>query len=208
MNSVVLLALLITVLATALLILYVQKLPPTARFRRPRGGVIRDAEFGLAELTLPPGWRPDPTLNEGAPLQAVDPLRDRYILIMSEARDDFDPAMGIEEHSACTRELLTSSVRLLATRGPDYRQVAGFNAIQYEIDAMHDSTRITYLHTTIAGRRAFHQVITWAPRSRYDRSIFEELLDGFREPPGPEPNLLSPEPEPMHVNPASEYDVH
>jgi hypothetical protein len=199
---------LITVLATAILILYAET-RHGVWFRRPaRGGVLRDTVFGMAELTLPSGWRPEPDLNEQAPIQAADPLRGRYVVIISEARDDFDPAMGIEQHSVDTRDTLTSSLRLLTTCGPVRREVAGFEAIQFEIEAVHDFTRIRYLHTTIGGRRAFHQVIAWAPYSRYDRRVFEKLLEGFREPPGPEPSLLVSERLPVHVVPTSSYDVH
>jgi hypothetical protein len=130
------------------------------------------------------------------------------VVIISEARDDFDPAMSIEQHSVDTRDTLTASLRVLTTCGPTRREVAGFEAIQYEIEAVHDFTRIRYLHTTIGGRRAFHQVIAWAPYSRYDRRVFEELLEGFRELFGPEPSLLVSKQLPVHVVPTSSYNVH
>ena len=47
--------------------------------------------------------------------------------------------------------------------------IGGYDALQYQIEGFYQQTRIKYLHTTIAGRRAFHQVLAWATYSRYDR---------------------------------------
>ena len=81
----------------------------------------------------------------------------------------------------------------------------------YEIEGFFQQTRIKYLHTTIAGRRAFHQVLAWATHSRYDRESFERVLNGFSELP----DLLTAAKaaptvpaEPLHVTPASRYEVH
>ena len=59
--------------------------------------------------------------------------------------------------------------------------------MQFEIEGFHDNTWLKYLHTTVEGKRAFHQVIGWATQSRYSREVFEALLDGFAELPGPDP---------------------
>lgn len=175
---------------------------------RRRGAVLGDSELGLAQVRLPAGWIPATDLNEGSWLQALDPLRNRYLIVISESRDDFDPLMDAQEHSSRTRAALAASVRLLAVRGPTERQVGGFRAIQYELDALTDRTMLTYLHTTVEGRRAFHQVLTWATRSWFDRAIFERLLDGFIEQPGPEPRTEPIQDTPVEVRANSRYEVH
>ena len=175
---------------------------------RRRGAVLGDSELGLAQVRLPPGWIPATDLNEGSWLQALDPLRNRYLIVISESRDDFDPQMDAHEHSSRTRAALAASVRLLAVRGPSERQVGGCKAIQYELDALTDRTMLTYLHTTVEGRRAFHQVLTWATRSWFDRAIFDALLDGFVEQPGPEPRTHPIQDSPVEVRVTSRYEVH
>lgn len=178
--------------------------------RRPtrHPGLLQDDVAGLAELALPAGWRPSRTLNEMAALQATDPLRGRFAIVISESRDDFEPAMDVNEHSARTRALLSSSVEVIAVRGPVRREIAGFDAVQYELDARHDMRLITYLHTTIAGDRAFHQVLGWAPRSRYDRASFDALMAGFREMAGGERMPAPRASLPLHVTPMSRFSVH
>jgi hypothetical protein len=162
----------------------------------------------MAQMNLLPGWIPATDLNDGSWLQALDPLRNRYVIVISESREDFDPEMNAQEHSLRTRGSLASSVRVLAVRGPQERQVAGFRAIQYELDALSDRTLITYLHTTVEGRRAFHQVLAWGTRSWFDRPTFERLLDGFVELPGPDPRPQPIQQTPIEVPVTSRYDVH
>ena len=175
---------------------------------RRRGAVLGDSELGLARVVLPPGWLPATDLNDNSWLQALDPLRNRYLIVISESREDFDPEMDAQEHSSRTRASLASSVRLLAVRGPEERQVNGFRAVQYELDALTDRTLVTYLHTTVEGRRAFHQVLTWATRSWFDRATFERILDGFSEVAGPDPRPQPVQVASVEVPVTSRYQVH
>jgi hypothetical protein len=199
---------LITVFAIACLITVWPRVRRSTGIARPAGGVLRDVVLGYAELTLPRGWRPATGLNDASPLQAVDPIQGRYLLVLSEARADFESSIDVHEHSIRTRDILGQSVRLLDVRGPQEREVGGFRAVQYELDAAYDSTFLTYLHTTVEGRRAFHQVLAWSTHSRYDRDTFERLLDGFVELPGPDiprPTFMSTAPP---IKSSSRYEVH
>jgi len=179
-----------------------------AGVRPPLNTILTDTELGLAQVALPFGWLPGRNLNDSSWLQAVDPLRNRYFVVISESREDFDEPMDLREHSARTRRELATGVRVLAVRGPEERQVNGFRALQYELDASTDLTLVTYLHTTIEGRRAFHQVLAWATRSWYDRAIFERMLDGFEEVSGPDPRPIPVQEAPVEVPVTSRYDVH
>ena len=203
-----LLATLVTIFVIAWLTASWPELWRVPRVLRRRGAVVGDSELGLAQVRLPAGWVPVNDLNDGSWLQAVDPLRNRYLIVISESREDFDPAMDAQEHSSRTRASLAASVRVLAVRGPEERQVSGFRAIQYELDALSDRTLITYLHTTVEGRRAFHQVLTWATRSWFSRPVFERLLDGFTEQAGPDPRPQPMQESPVEVPVTSRYDVH
>jgi hypothetical protein len=173
----------ITILALTLLFRYWPAIRDLARFKG-RAAMLRDNGFGYAQVSLPPRWRPTARLNDQAMLQATDPILSRHVIVLSEPRDDFEPSLKLEEHAAMTLETLAASVQVIQVRGPDRRDVDGVPAIQYELEAYHDRARLKYLHTTIAGNRAFHQVLGWAPRSKYNRAAFEQLLDGFEELPG------------------------
>lgn len=162
-----------------------------------RTPIVRDRAFGLCELYLPDGWRPGRDLNERAGIEAIDPLHSRYVWIISESRNDFDARMGLEEHSASTRESLLEGLHGVSEKGPEHVTVSGFPAVQFEIEAVYKMIELKYLHTTIGGRRAFHQVLAWSTRSGYDRQLFDKVLQGFRETPGPDPEPREHPPEPM-----------
>ena len=201
---------LITLSAGALAVHYKERLRRFVPGRQKDARVLVDQSLGLARLELPDGWRQAQDLNETASIEAINALHGRHVIIISDSVDDFVPEMTVYEHSANTRNELTSSIQLISCTGPERRMVGGFDALQYEIEGFFQQTRIKYLHTTIAGHRAFHQVLAWATYSRYDRQSFERLLNGFSEPADlqTEAKAAPPMLEPLHVVPASRYEVH
>jgi hypothetical protein len=180
-------AILVVAVTVSFIILYKDRLRFVARWRRPAGQVLVDDELGLARLHLPAGWRAAHGLNEGAGLQAIHPLRGRHVIVISESLEDYALGVTVHEHAEITRNLLTRGIRVMKITGPQVRAVAGGQAVQYEIEGFHDNTWLRYLHTTVAGRRAFHQIIGWSTESQYERAVFEAMLDGFEELPGPDP---------------------
>jgi hypothetical protein len=178
----------------------------------PATNVLVDQAMGLARLELPEGWRPAKDLNDAASIEAVHSFFGRHVIVISDAIEDFVPEMTVYEHSVNTRAELTNSIRLISCSGPERRTVGGFAAVQYEIEGFYQQTRIKYLHTTVAGQRAYHQVLAWATHTRYDRQIFERLLNGFGELPDLETAIKSTPPlsaeQPLHVVPVSDYEVH
>ena len=176
---------------------------------RASSRILVDRAFGLSRLELPDGWRAARDLNESASIEAMHALYGRHVIVISDALEDFVPDMTMLEHSANTRLELTNGIRLIACSGPERRIVAGFESIQYEIEGFFQQTRIKYLHTTIAGQRAYHQVLAWSTHSRYDRTAFEGVLDGFAELPDIETAArLDPAPLTHHVVPTSQYEIH
>jgi hypothetical protein len=201
---------LITLSAGALAVHYKERLRHFVPRRHSDPRVMVDQSLGLARLELPDGWRPAHDLNETASIEAVNALHGRHAIVISDAVEDFVPEMTVFEHSSNTRQELTGNIQLISCTGPERRMVGGFVALQYEIEGFFQQTRIKYLHTTIAGDRAFHQVLSWATYSRYDRESFERLLNGFSELPDLQTAVKAApvQREPIHVTPASRYEVH
>jgi hypothetical protein len=171
--------------------------------------VLIDRVLGLARLELPDGWRAASDLNEAASIEAMNAQHGRHLIVISDAVEDFVPEMTLYEHSLNTRAELTNSIRVVACRGPERRTIGGFESVQYEIEGFFQQTRVKYLHTTIAGRRAYHQVLAWSTYSRYDRTAFDGVLSGFTEVPDLHSVTRDIEPDPCpHIVPVSQYDVH
>jgi len=171
-----------------------------AMWRARRSGILEDVDLGLARVRLPSGWRPARFLNDGASLQAIHPVMGRYLIVISESLADFVDDLDVAEYSARTIGTLTGGFRVLACSDAEERRVGAFSARQVELEAICDGTLITYLHSTIKGTRAVHQVIGWATRSKYSRPVFDSLVDGFVELPGPPPesfrDATAPQEEP------------
>lgn len=170
-----------------------------AAWRRSPSGVLEDTDLGFARIGLPSGWKPGRLLNVSASLQAVHPIQRRYLIVISESREDFDHTMTLAAHATETVNRLTSGLRILASRGPVDAHVAGFPARQFELETLQGKALVTFLHTTVEGARAWHQVVCWAPRSQYSRSVFDSMLEGFAELPGPAPRPLDAPPAPLRL---------
>jgi hypothetical protein len=178
-----------------------------ASWTRRGGPVLVDRAFGLASMSLPKGWRAARRLNEAAGVEAINPLLGRHLILISESRADFCAGMTALDHAAVTVHALASSLHLLSVSAPSTRRVGRFDATQVEIEGFREQAHIKFLHTTIAGDRAFHQVITWAAFSRYDRRVFDRMLDGFSERPGPAPEVAT-RAMPVAPTPDDTYTVH
>lgn len=171
-----------------------------ASWRRPPSGVLEDTELGFARIGMPAGWRPGRFMNASAALQAIHPVQHRYLIVISESREDFDHTMTLASFAAQTVNTLTGGLRILASRGPIDTEVAGFPARQFELDTLNPGGGlVTYLHTTIEGSRAWHQVVCWATRSRYSRPVFDRMLGGFEEVAGPAPRPFDAGPAPLRL---------
>ena len=182
--------------------------PPTMSFRRSRATVVTDGDLGYAQLRLPAGWRRAHSLNEQAAVQVSDPQHQRFAVVISESREDFDPGVDLSDHAARSLTQLSDSLRLIAINGPVDVTIGGCRAIQFEIEGYDQGVRLVYLHTTVEGRRAIHQVLEWSTRSAYDRQVFERLLEGFEELPGPDPKVLPPPPVYVEAQTHSRYAFH
>lgn len=158
---------------------------------RPRRHVLTDGVSGLAQLTTPVNWAPDVDLAAEPAIQTSDRLRLRHFIVISHSREDFESSVDLAAFSTLMRRELAESCRVLAVRGPVEREVGGFPALQFELDASYDRAILTYLHTAVAGHRAFHLLLGWSTRSRFDRQTFERMADGFKELAGPAPRPLA-----------------
>lgn len=187
---------LITLLIGVCIYLWYSRFRHVASWRK-RATTLRDCAFDLAELDLPAGWRAGKELNESAGIEAVDLRHSRYAMVISESREDFVGNFDLDDYAVGVRDSLTSDLRHLRVTGPDRLKVDGYPAVQFEIDGVHDDVRLRFLFTVVLGRRAVHQVVGWSPRSAYRRKAFDEVLRGFRERPGPAPEPLTIESEPL-----------
>ncbi len=170
--------------------------------------VLTDGEGNLACLRVPRGWRRARGLNEQPAIEVVDVSQHSYLTIASYSKEDLDPELDLKGFALMMHEYLPSAGRIVAMRGPDRSCVGDYAAVVYEIDLLCEHFVFRYLHVAIDGRRARHDVWAWTTRSRFNRQRFEEVLAGFSEMPGPDPEIPILPIVPVAEASASRYEVH
>ena len=113
------------------------------------------------------------------------------MVVISESLEDFTADMDLAQFSQVTFGQVCGSAHLVEVHGPERSTLGGFDALQIEAVMIVANRYVAkYLHSAISGQRGFHQVIVWSAPSAYDRALFDRLLEGFRERPGPIPIVV------------------
>lgn len=137
-----------------------------------------------SQVKLPAGWVAMPDLHEEADLEIGNAKESAYLIVLSEAKIDFSEQITYREHAQITlKQLVENTTNAKVVRGPTELMVSGRPAIQYEVQGEVDNFRYIYFHTTIDGRKSFHQLIAWTPPSRLtsNRKVLETVINSFTE---------------------------
>jgi len=147
------------------------------------GNMLRNEDAGI-QLTLPSSWSEDLSLHESAELQASDPDRQLYVIVVAED-DESLLRLGLQENAENYRTLLVN--RLASSSGQTKTDTAfiGDNfANQYEIRGqVDDSTPVVYLHTTVVTEQRYYQIVAWTTPEQYPAyaSELREITQSFEE---------------------------
>lgn len=160
---------------------------PCALAQEKTAPLVVASEDGLTQVTLPEGWQRQQDLHQEAEIQVANPRRDLYVIVLSEAKMDFDN-ITFEEHSRFTREpLMKNLANAKLESGPKQLTINERPAVQYEISGVLDKIRVRYIHTTIDGATKFHQVLAWSLPSNYEKyhNELDAVINSFKELPKP-----------------------
>ena len=148
--------------------------------------ILRNREAGI-ELTLPASWSEDTNLHESAELQALDPDKQLYIIVVAE-EDDSLIRLGLRENAENYRNLLINRLQSngqFENQSPtDVSFIGDDFANQYEIRGrVGDDTPVVYLHTTVVTENRYYQIVAWTTQAQYDayKSELESITETFRE---------------------------
>jgi hypothetical protein len=149
--------------------------------RNPATKVVTSYD-GRFQVTVPGGWKEDNTLHDEAELEVSHRSTKMYTIVLAESKEDFHE-MTLQGHSDITRAGLKESVKVERESGPVSLTIDGHPALQYEIEAVLDNTKIIYLHTTVESPAYFYQILGWTIPSRYkkDPETLKKITEKFHE---------------------------
>jgi hypothetical protein len=147
--------------------------------------IIKSTE-GCCVVSVPGSWNEEKELNAKANMQAANRLKELYIIVISEPKEDFEE-MTLENHSELTRAGFMKSLKGAQITGPVSLTVNKNPAVQYEISGSSNNVKIVALHTTIESEKYYHQILAWTIKSRIEKNkpILQKVVQSFKEVSSP-----------------------
>ncbi|MGW9530266.1 RDD family protein [Paenibacillus terrae] len=147
---------------------------------KPEVFVSKDDQFGV---TAPWSWSRDYTMNEEADISIKNEFTERYLIVLSEPKSDFDSSMTLREYKQIVQDHIESGLKIPQSGSASDIVVNGYPAIEFTLKGDVDGAPIMYNVTTIETPSHYHQVLAWTYASRYGRAQQElrKIRDSFRE---------------------------
>jgi hypothetical protein len=147
---------------------------------------LTQATDGLSRIALPAGWKVLDDLHEKADIQAADRQQNAFLVVLTESKEDFAEGVTYRDHSQMTLDIIRKRAESFnISSGPTDLTINGRLAVRNVVTAVvgETRTRVTYLHTTVDGQKAFHQVLVWTSASRASkfRSVLETAIASFED---------------------------
>lgn len=145
---------------------------------------VVQATDGRSQIRLPSGWTKMTGLNDKAEIQVGSQSQSAYLIVLTETKADFDSGLTYRQHARLTLDILLENAKnARITKGPTEVKVGGRSAVQYEVNAQVDNFRVIYLHTTVDGQSAFHQIVAWTVPSQWqrNRTTMQQVINSFAE---------------------------
>ncbi|MEC0234507.1 RDD family protein [Paenibacillus kribbensis] len=147
---------------------------------KPEVFVSKDNQFAV---TAPWSWSRDDTMNEDADISIQNKISERYLIVISEPKSDFDSSMTLQEYKQIIQDHIESGLTNPESGGASNIAVNGYPAIEFTLKGEVEDVPIMYNVTMIETPSHYHQVLAWTYSSRYGRAEKElrKIRDSFRE---------------------------
>lgn len=149
-----------------------------------------DDSISFVQLTLPKGWRPTAELNGVARVQAINPSKNAFLIIITEELNKFTPeersqlaAAPLEEFGKYALNQVRSSLDGLTVVEKNTIKLGGHPAFQQIADARYRGKPVKMVHIIIRGIYGIHQLVLWTTEENFSetQTQFESILENFRE---------------------------
>jgi len=166
-------------IAIAMLVLVVAGCKQLQSIAKPSTLKSTDGKF---QITVPAGWQENSTLNDKADIQAANPLKEMYVIVLSEAASDFSEDVTLDQYTDVTLNSMKSNLgAAAAATQPMPVSINGNQGMQYELQGETKKVKLAYVVTTVQSADHFHQIVTWTLQSKFDgnRKTLQDVAASF-----------------------------
>ncbi|RLK59945.1 hypothetical protein [Actinokineospora cianjurensis] len=158
--------------------------PPAARGEVGQTKVVT-ATDGHSKLTIPVDWEelPDEYQAEGATLTYGQIFQERYLMMFTDEKSDFDDFADYEDSAVMLMADLPSEATRVGEREPI--RVGGLSGARYEVTGTFDGEPCVFWFTLVEGDRRYYHLMTWTLAARKDTAgpALAKVVDSFQESP-------------------------
>ena len=138
-----------------------------------------------SEIEVPSNWANHASLNEDAVVQVGNERNDEFLIVISEPKADFEPSFTVERYADLALDAMKTkgTIRDIKIGKRTKLKVGPRDAVRNEVEGIFNVLSVSYAITFIDGEKSFHQIMVWAPRSRFEsrKSEYEDTVGTFRE---------------------------
>lgn len=147
-----------------------------------------ESSDGLVQITAPILWddmtRYKKTMQmEDSTLVICDDSGDVWVMVITETKEELSMISLSQFAEICAEQLISNLSKGVSVGDPIQVTLNGHRAIQYEIQGTVDGDRATYLHTSVEGKRHYHQIIGFTLREQKlsDKVQLRQIIESFKE---------------------------
>jgi len=140
------------------------------------------ASDGSSSLKIPSSWGRDSGLNQEAKLCVSNRVRELYICVISENKEDLH-RMSLNRYSRLSRGFILNRMKSHRVSKAERFKINGMSAVRYQMQGAVENINVVYLHTTVESAKYYHQIFGWTLKSRRKRNvpILKKVIATFRE---------------------------
>ena len=104
-------------------------------------------------------------------------------MVITETKEELGMISLNQFAELVANQLISNLSQVVSVSDPIQTTLNGREAIQYEIQGVVDGDRVIYLHTSVEGKRHYHQVIgfTLSEQKLSDKVHLQQIIESFKE---------------------------
>ena len=134
---------------------------------------------GIYSFDVPSAWKEMPKLNPAASLGAGNGLREQYLMLFVDSKEDFKGSL--ESFSKLVTERIAKKMQGSALGEVKHLTINGHPAHQRRISGTANNLGLVYLHTSVELPDSYCQILCWTLTSKESTAfpVFEKVIPTF-----------------------------